>query len=84
MEEVTAWIQFQFQYVLIGLGIFVMLGAALKWQWMIEMPYSKLGGLRGFIEELHGKNARYAFERWFTFILGLLMVAVGIGYLVIG
>ena len=77
VEWINAQAHEHFQWVLIGLGALVMVGSALNWRWMTDMPVSNLWGTRKTIEEVHGEKARYFFERCFTFLMGLVLVLFG-------
>lgn len=80
-DQILAWLQAHYYYVLMAGGAFVMFGCWRNWEWMARIGSpTKLQFLRIFIEEVHGVEARYKFERAVTFIAGLVIFLVGAFY----
>lgn len=72
-----------FEYALIGFGIFIMFGAFRGWNWMIEMRNTSLIGIRTFIKEMYGDESLWKFQRFITFSSGFILFVVGILFLFI-
>lgn len=77
-DEIVAWARENFYFVLMAAGALVAVGAALDWKWIsrIESGWT-MPFIRAWIEARGGVEARYRFERWFMFAVGVLLFAAG-------
>lgn len=80
-EQIIAYGKEYFYVVFILVGALIVLGCIRNWSWATSiLSPSTLPGLRGFIEGLHGVEARHRFERWVNLICGVVLIITGVVY----
>lgn len=80
-DQIIAYAKEYFYFVIIAVGAIIAIGCIFNWQWATRIiSPSKLPGIRGFIEGLHGTEARYKFERFISFLCGVVLIVLGFVY----
>lgn len=80
-QQIILYAKEHFYFVIITIGVIVVVGCIFDWKWItrIDSPW-KMPFIRAFIEVHYGVEARYKFERIFTFIAGVLITIIGLVY----